>query len=165
MIAFSGRRILQIHVSTVLSLLSGACDRSLSMLGRSVGDVNWVVRVTHYTSGSLVMSDLGVWEMCIALLDKNVATHGHRCGGEGGRMELKEGWEMPVHMLLMWFNLTQGSRMTMMSVVWYVRLRRVCKTFIDFAVLCWIKHMLWWVLCDKSCAHIRLGLVGERWSL
>ena len=78
MIDFSGRGILQIHLSIVLSLLSGAWDCSLEMLRRSVGDVDWVVRVRHCTLESLVMSDLGVREMCVALLDKNVATRGRR---------------------------------------------------------------------------------------
>ena len=58
--------------------------------------MDWVVRVRHCTSGSLVMSDLGVREMCVVLLDKNVTTRGRRWGGEVGRMELKEGWEMVV---------------------------------------------------------------------
>ena len=71
------------------------------MLRRSVGDVDWVGRVRHCTSGSLVMSDLGVREMCVALLDKNVATRGRRWGGEVGRMESKEGWEMVVQVLLL----------------------------------------------------------------
>ena len=111
------------------------------------------------------MSDLGVREICVALLEINVATRGHRWGGEEGRMELKEGWEMVVQVLLIWSNLTQGSWIRMISVVWCVRWRRVCITFVDFTVLCWIKRMVWWVLCDKGCAHIRLGLVGGRWSL
>ena len=126
--------------------------------------MDWVVRVRHCTSGSLVMSDLGVREMCVALLDKNVATRGRRWGGEVGRMELKEGWEMVVQVLLLSSNLTQGSWMRIMSVVWCVRWRRVCITFVDFAVFCWIKRMVWWVLCDKGCAHIRLGFLGGRWS-
>ena len=134
------------------------------MFRRSVGDVDWVVRVRHCMSGSLVISDLGVREMWVALLDKNVATRGLRWGGEGGRMELKEGWEMVVQVLLLWSNLTQGSWMKMMSVVWCVRGRRVCITFVDFAVLCWVKRMVWWVLCDKGCAHIRLGFVRGGWS-
>ena len=48
--------------------------------------------VWHCISGSLVMSDLGVREMYIVLLDKNVATRGYRWGVEGARMQLKEGW-------------------------------------------------------------------------
>ena len=79
------------------------------------------MRVRHCTSGSFVMSDLGVREMCVALLDKNVATRGRRCGGEAGRMELKEGWERVVQVLLLWSNLTQGSWIRIMSVVWCVR--------------------------------------------
>ena len=111
------------------------------------------------------MSDLGVREMCVALLDKNVARRGCRCGGEGGRLELKEGWEMVVQVLLLSSNLTQGSWMRIMSAVWCVRWRRMYITLVDFAILCWIKRMVCWVLCDKGSAHIRLGLVGRRWSL
>ena len=80
-------------------------------------------------------------------------------------MELKEGWEMVVEVLLLWSNPTLGSWMRMMSVVWYVRWRKVCITFVDFAVLYWIKHMAWWVLCDKGCVHNMLGLVWGGWSL
>ena len=68
--------------------------------------MDWVVRVRHCTSGSLVISDLGVREMCVALLDKNVATRGRRWGWEGGRMELKEGWQIVVQVLLLLSNLT-----------------------------------------------------------
>ena len=71
---------------------------------------------------------------------------------------------MVVQVLLLLSNLTQGSWMRIMSAVWYVRCRRICITFVDFAVLCWIKHMVWWVLCDKGCSHIRLGFLGGRWS-
>ena len=71
------------------------------MFRRSVGDVDWVVRVRHCTSGSLVRSDLGVREMWVALLDKNVATCGRRWDGERGRMELNEGWERVVQVLLL----------------------------------------------------------------
>ena len=53
--------------------------------------MDWVVRARYCTSESLVISDLGVREMCVALLDKNVATRGRRWRGEVGRMELKEG--------------------------------------------------------------------------
>ena len=83
--------------------------------------MDWVVRVRHCTSASLVRSDLGVREMWVALLDKNVATRGRRWDGERGRMELNEGWERVVHVLLLWSNLTQGSWIRIMSVVWYVR--------------------------------------------
>ena len=71
--------------------------------------MDWEVRVRHCTSGSLVISDLGVRDMWVALLDKNVAPRGRRWGGVGGRMELKEGREMVVQLLLLWSNLTQGS--------------------------------------------------------
>ena len=135
------------------------------MLWRTLGDVDWVVRVRHCTSGLLVISDQGVTEMCIALLDTNVATRGHRWGGEGGRMELKEGWEKVIQVLLLLTNLTQGSRMRMMSVVWCVRWRSVCITFIDFAVLCRIKRIVWRVLCDRGRAHIKLRFGWGRWSL
>ena len=101
------------------------------------------------------MSDLGVREMCVALLDKNVATCGRRWGGEGGRMKLKEGWQMVVLVLLLSSNLTQGSWMRIRSAVWCVRWRRVCITFVDFAVLYCIKRMVWWVLCHTGCVHIK----------
>ena len=112
------------------------------MLRRYVGDVDWVERVKHCTSESLVISDLGVREMWFPLLDKNVATRGRRWEGEVGRMELKEGWEIVVQVLLLWSNLTQGSWMRIMSVVWCVRYRRVCITFVDFAVLYRVKRMV-----------------------
>ena len=80
------------------------------------------------------MSDLGVREIYMPLLEKNVATCGRRWGGEEGGMELKEGWEMVVQVLLIWSNLTQGSWIEMISVVWCVRWRRVCITFLDVAV-------------------------------
>ena len=38
-------------------------------------------------------------------------------------MELQEGWEIVVQVLLLWSYLTQGSWMRMMSVVWCVRWR------------------------------------------
>ena len=63
-----------------------------------------------------MISDLGMREMCIALLDKNLATRGRRWGGEGGRMELKEGWKIVVQLLLLLSNLTEGSWMRIMSV-------------------------------------------------
>ena len=96
-------------------------DLSLLTLRRSVGEVDWVERVKHCTSGSLVISGLGVREMWVALLDKNVATRGPRWDGEVGRMELQVRWEIVVQVLLLWSNLTQGSWMRIMSVVWYVR--------------------------------------------
>ena len=78
--------------------------------------MDWVVRLRHCISGSMVMSDLGVREMCVALLDKNVATRGRRWGGEGGRMQLKERWKIVVQVLLLLTNLTQGSWIRIMSV-------------------------------------------------
>ena len=44
--------------------------------------MEWVVRARHCTSGSVVIFDLGVREICVALLDKNVATRGRRWGGD-----------------------------------------------------------------------------------
>ena len=43
-----------------------------------------------------MISDLGVREMWVTLLDKNVATRGRRWDGEEGRMELEVGWEIVV---------------------------------------------------------------------
>ena len=84
------------------------------------------------------MSDLVVREICVALLERNVVTRSHRWGAEEGRMELKEGWEMVVHVLLIWSNLTQGSWMRMISVVWCVEegvhnICRFCCTMLDKA--------------------------------
>ena len=56
------------------------------MFRRRVGGVDWVVRARYCTSGLLVISDLGVREMCVALLDKYVATRGCSWGEEGGRI-------------------------------------------------------------------------------
>ena len=70
------------------------------MYRRTAGDVYCRVgRVSYSTSGSVVMAELGVREMCVAIFDKNVAIHGHTWGGEGRSMELKEGWEMVVYVL------------------------------------------------------------------
>jgi hypothetical protein len=44
----------------------------------------WVERVRHCTSGSLVISLLGVREMCAAVLDKKAATRGRRWLGRKG---------------------------------------------------------------------------------
>ena len=132
------------------------------MLRRSVGDVDWVVRVRHCTSGSLVISDRGVRKMCVALLNMNVATRGRRWGGERGRMELKVGWEIVVQVLLLLSNIIKGSWMRMMSVVWCVRWRRVCIIFVDYAILRWLKRIVRWVLCDRGCVHskLRFGCSG-----
>ena len=48
------------------------------MLRRSVGDLDWVVRVMHCILGSLLISDLGVRVICVTLLEKNVAIRGRR---------------------------------------------------------------------------------------
>ena len=107
--AFSVSGMLAMHRSIDLSFWFAVWDHLLSMFRRSVGGVDWVVRVRHWPSGSLVISDLGVRETCVAFLDKNVATRGRRCGGVGGRMGLKEGLEMIVQVLQLLSNLTQGS--------------------------------------------------------
>ena len=86
--------------------------------------------------------------MCVALLDKNVATCGYRWGGEGGRMEIKEGWEMVVQVFLLSSYLTQGSWIRIRSAVCCIRWRRVHIPFVDVAVFCWIKRMVWCVLCS-----------------
>ena len=44
---------------------------------------------------------LGVREMCVALLNRNVATHVHRWDEVGERMELKEGWEIVIQVLVL----------------------------------------------------------------
>ena len=82
--------------------------------------MDWVVRVRQCTSGSLVRSDMGVREMWVARLDKNVAIGGRRWDRERGRMELNAGWERVVQVLLLWSNLTQDSWMRILSVVWCV---------------------------------------------
>ena len=40
-------------------------------------------------------------------MDKNVATRGRRWDGDEGIMELKEGWEMVIQVLLLLSNLTR----------------------------------------------------------
>ena len=50
-----------------------------------------VVSVRHWTSGSEVISFLGVREMWVAVLERKAATRGLSCVGHGGRIEVKEG--------------------------------------------------------------------------
>ena len=95
-----------------------------------------VVSVRHWTSGSEVMSFLGVREMWVAVLERKVATCGLSCAGDGGRIEVKEGWEMVFQVWLLLSNRTQGSWIRTMSVVLCARWRSVCITCVDFAVLC-----------------------------
>ena len=95
-----------------------------------------VVSVRNWTSGSEVMSFLVVREMWVAVLERKVATPGLCCAGHGGRIEVKEGWEMVFQVLLLLSNRTQGSWIRTMSVVLYAMWRSVCMTCVDFAVLC-----------------------------
>ena len=95
-----------------------------------------VVSVRHWTSGSEVMSFLGVREMWVAVLEMKVAMRGLSCAGDGGRIEVKEGWEMVFQVWLLLSDRTQGSWIRTMSVVLCARWRSVCITCVDFAVLC-----------------------------
>ena len=95
-----------------------------------------VVSVRHWTSGSEVMSFLGVREMWVAVLERKVATCGLSSAGDGGSIEVKEGWEMVFQVWLLLSNRTQGSWIRTMSVVLCARWRSVCITCVDFAVLC-----------------------------
>ena len=95
-----------------------------------------VVSVRHWTSGSEVMSFLVVREMCVAVLERKAATRGLSCSGHGGRIEVKEGWEMVFQVLLLLSNRTQGSWIRTMSLVLCIMWRSVCMTCVDFAVLC-----------------------------
>lgn len=63
-----------------------------------------------------MISLLGVREMWVAVLDKNAATRGRKWDGEEGRIEVKEGWDMVVQVLLLLSYLTQGSWIRMISV-------------------------------------------------
>ena len=95
-----------------------------------------VVSVRHWSSGSEVMSFLVVRELWVAVLERKAATRGLSCAGHGGRIEVKEGWEMIFQVLLLLSNRTQGSCIRTMSVRWYAMWRCVCMTCVDFAVLC-----------------------------
>ena len=106
------------------------------MLIRRVEGVKGVVCVRHWTSGSEVMSFLGVREMCVAVLERKAATRGLSCAGDGGSIQVKEGWEMVLQDWLLLSNRTHGSWIRTMSVVLCARWRSVCLTCVDFAVLC-----------------------------
>ena len=95
-----------------------------------------VVSVRHWTSGCEVMLFLVVREMWVAVLERKAATRGLSCAGDGGRIEVKEGWEMVFQVLQVLSNQTQGSRIRIMSVVLCAMWRSVCMTCVDFAVLC-----------------------------
>ena len=95
-----------------------------------------MVRVRHWTSGSEIMSFLGVREMWVAVLEWQVATGGLSCAGDGGKIEVKEGWEMVVQVWLLLSNRTQGSWIRAMSVDLCARWRIVCITCVGFVVLC-----------------------------
>ena len=82
-----------------------------------VEGVEGVVSVRHWTSGSEVISFLGVREMWVAVLERKVATRGLSCAVDGGRIDVKEGWEMVFQVLLLLSNRTQGSWIRKMSVV------------------------------------------------
>ena len=47
------------------------------------------VSVRHWSSGSEVMSFLGVREIWVAVMEKKAATCGLSCAGDGGRIEVK----------------------------------------------------------------------------
>ena len=94
-----------------------------------------VVSVRHWTSGSEVMSFLVVREMWVAVLERKAATRSLCCAGHGGRIEVKEGWEMVFQVLLLLSNRTQGSWIRTMSVVLCAMWRSVCIKCVDFAVL------------------------------
>ena len=101
-----------------------------------------VVNVRHWTSGSEVMSFLGVREMWVAVLERKVARRSLSCAGDGGRIEVKKGWEMVFQVWLLLSNRTQGSWIRSMSVVLCARWRSVCITCVDFAV-CAVENECW----------------------
>src|SRR6266705_2826197 len=115
------------------------------MLSRRVGGPELKERERHCTSGSFDRSDLGVRVMWVEVLKMNVITLGFNW--VVGIMERKEGWEMVVQLPLLSSNLTQGSWIRMISADFLERCSKVCMTLVDFAVLCCIKRMVWWVLC------------------
>ena len=71
----------------------------------------------HWTSGSQVMSFLGVWEMWVAVLERKAATRRLSCAGDWGRIDVKKGCEIVFQVLLLLSNRTQGSWIRMMSLV------------------------------------------------
>ena len=62
------------------------------MLMRRVEGVEGVVTVRHWTSGSEVISFLGVREMWVSVLERKAATRGLSCAGDCGWIDVKEGW-------------------------------------------------------------------------
>ena len=84
---------------------------------RRVEGVEGVVSVRHWTSGSEVISFLGGREMWVAVLERKVATRGLCCAVDGGRIDVKEGWEIVFQVLLLLSDRTQGSWIRIMSVV------------------------------------------------
>ena len=136
---------------------------------RRVEGVEGVVSVRHWTSGSEVISFLRVREMWVAVLERKAATHDLSCAGDWRKIDVKEGWEIVLQVLLLLSNRTQGSWIRIMSVVLCARWRSVSITCDDFAVLCctkrmWEVELVWWVPCAKGCAHIRQRCLGGRWS-
>ena len=59
-----------------------------------------VVSIRHWTSGSGVISFLGVREMWVAVLERKTATRGLSCTGDWDRIDVKEGWEIVFQLLL-----------------------------------------------------------------
>ena len=58
------------------------------MLMRRVEDVEGVVSVRHWTSGSEVISFLGVRKMWVAVLERKAATRRLSCAGDWGRIDV-----------------------------------------------------------------------------
>ena len=58
------------------------------MLMRRVEGEEGVVSVRHWTSGSEVISFLGVREMWVAVLERKAATRGLSCVGDCGRIDV-----------------------------------------------------------------------------
>ena len=102
---------------------------------RRVEGEEGVVSVRHWTSGSEVISFLGVREIWVAVLERKAATRGLSYAGDWGRIDVKEGWEIVFQVLLLLSNRTQGSWIRTMSVVLWARWRSVCITCVDFAML------------------------------
>ena len=71
------------------------------MLMRRVEGVEGVLSIRHRTSRSEVMSFLGVWVMWVTVLEWKGATRRLSCTGDGGWIEVKEGWEMVFQLLLL----------------------------------------------------------------
>ena len=60
---------------------------------RRVEGVEGVVSIGHRISRSELISFLGVREMWVAVLEREAPTSRLSCAGDGGRIEVKEGWE------------------------------------------------------------------------